>query len=90
MRVELEMELRQLGTVRAPRTLYPRVMAGVGLVDSFAPLDTALGPAFVAWNLHGVSAVRRVLNKAHPSVLMLVLDSCRTVPDIILGLLNER
>jgi len=59
VRVELEMELRQLGTVRAPRTLYPRVMAGVGLVDSFAPLDTALGPAFVAWNLHGVSAVRR-------------------------------
>jgi O-6-methylguanine DNA methyltransferase len=57
--VEIEMELRELGSVRAPRTLYPHVMAGVGLADSFAPLETALGPAFVAWNRHGVSAVRR-------------------------------
>ena len=57
--MELEMELRQLGTVRAPRSLYPRVMAGVGLADSYSALETALGPAFVAWNRHGVSAVRR-------------------------------
>jgi O-6-methylguanine DNA methyltransferase len=39
-------------------TLYPRVMAAVGLADSYGRLETGLGPAFVAWNKSGVVAVR--------------------------------
>src|SRR5436305_14663837 len=62
--MELEQELVELGQARAPRTLYPRVMAAVGLADSYGALETALGPVFVAWNRHGVSAVRRGTDEA--------------------------
>jgi len=57
--MELEKELMELGAVRAPKTLFPRVMAGVGLADLYGRMETALGPVFVAWNKNGVSAVKR-------------------------------
>jgi O-6-methylguanine DNA methyltransferase len=43
--------------VTAPPTLLPAVLARVGLGDSYAPLDTAIGPLYVAYNNTGISAV---------------------------------
>jgi len=50
-------DLRALGSVLAPPRLVTAVLDEVDLGDRFAPLETALGPVFVAWNRHGVSAV---------------------------------
>jgi O-6-methylguanine DNA methyltransferase len=58
MKVRVEDELVELGRMRAPRSLYPRVMAAVGLADSYGRLETALGAAFVAWNRDGVNTLR--------------------------------
>lgn len=41
----------------APASLPDRVLVDVGLVDSFARIDSPLGPLWVAWNGRGVSAV---------------------------------
>lgn len=41
----------------APATLRPRVLAALGLGDEYAPLETAIGLVFVAWNVHGISAI---------------------------------
>ncbi|MBO0683080.1 MAG: methylated-DNA--[protein]-cysteine S-methyltransferase [Candidatus Dormibacteraeota bacterium] len=54
----LERDLRELGRTRAPRRFAGRVLAAVGLVDSYAQVDTPIGPYFLAWNQGGVSAVR--------------------------------
>jgi O-6-methylguanine DNA methyltransferase len=54
---ELARSLRELGEVAAPPTLLATVMAGSGLGDAYAPLDTPLGPALVAYNVEGVSAL---------------------------------
>jgi O-6-methylguanine DNA methyltransferase len=51
--------LRQLGKVRAPAALVPTVLERLGLGDRYAPVDTPIGPLFVAYNAHGIVAVRR-------------------------------
>ncbi|HEY7590190.1 MAG TPA: methylated-DNA--[protein]-cysteine S-methyltransferase [Candidatus Limnocylindrales bacterium] len=43
--------------VEAPPTLAPATLVAVGLADAYAPLDSPLGPVFVAWNGRGISAV---------------------------------
>jgi O-6-methylguanine DNA methyltransferase len=56
---ELLRHLRHLGDVRAPATILPAVLEHVGLVEAYAALETPIGPVFVAYNDHGVSAVMR-------------------------------
>ncbi len=41
----------------APTTLLPRALLAVGLADAYAPIDSPIGPLFVAFNGLGVSAV---------------------------------
>ena len=54
---ELRGRLRALGEVRAPSTLLPAVLGGIGLGDRYLELETPIGPVFVAYNEDGVSAV---------------------------------
>jgi O-6-methylguanine DNA methyltransferase len=56
---QLFRDLRGLNSVQAPPRLLEAVLDEVDLGDHFASLDTALGPVFVAWNRHGVSAVMK-------------------------------
>ena len=56
---ELFHQLRNLGDVRAPATVLPAVLGRVGLGDAYAPIDTPIGPVFIAYNQQGISAVRR-------------------------------
>ena len=51
-------QLRALGDVRAPESLLAIVLERVALGDAYAPLDTPIGRAFVAFNRDGISAVR--------------------------------
>jgi methylated-DNA-[protein]-cysteine S-methyltransferase len=44
---------------RAPAGLADSVMAEVGLADSWTEVDGPIGPLFVAWGSHGISAVER-------------------------------
>ena len=61
----LELDLRDLGQVRAPEGFAERVLASAGIAprvrDSYAEVDTPLGVVYVAWNNEGVSAVRRAV-----------------------------
>ena len=43
--------------VPAPDTLLPAVLLGTGLADGYRSFDSPIGPVFVAYNPHGVSAV---------------------------------
>ena len=52
-------ELSRLGEVKAPAGFADRVLAQVGMTDSYALFDTVLGPVYVAWNPRGVSAAMR-------------------------------
>jgi O-6-methylguanine DNA methyltransferase len=52
----LEMQLATLRTV-APAGVAEGALVAAGLADRFAPIDTPLGRAFVAWNGRGVSWV---------------------------------
>jgi O-6-methylguanine DNA methyltransferase len=61
---ELLRRLRHLGDARAPATILPVVLEHVGLVESYAALETPIGPVFVAYNDHGVSAVMRAPSEA--------------------------
>jgi len=54
---EMEEGLRGLRAVTAPPTLLPATLARVGLVDSYFPIETPIGPVFVAYNARGISAV---------------------------------
>ncbi len=56
---ELLQKLRYLGDVVAPATILPVVLEQVGLVESYAALETPIGPAFVAYNDYGISAILR-------------------------------
>lgn len=56
----LTTDLARLGEVSAPKGFAERVLAQVGMADSYARFDTVLGPVFVAWNRVGVSAAMRV------------------------------
>lgn len=60
----LERDLRDLGRVRAPDGFAERVLAAVGIAsatDSYAELETPIGPLALAWNNKGASAVQRIL-----------------------------
>lgn len=50
-------DLRALAEEPAPATLLPIVLERLGLGDSYTILDTPVGPFFIAFNEHGVSAV---------------------------------
>jgi O-6-methylguanine DNA methyltransferase len=55
----LSQQLRSLGQVEAPATLLSDVLCTVDIADRYFLLDTPLGPAYVAYNSHGLSAVKR-------------------------------
>jgi O-6-methylguanine DNA methyltransferase len=57
---DLMIDLKMLGAARAPRGMAERVLAEVGLGDSYARFDTVLGEVYVAWNRRGVSAAARM------------------------------
>jgi len=61
---ELVDELKLLGAAKAPSGLAERVLAGAGLVDSYARFPTVLGDVYVAWNPRGVSAAMRARSAA--------------------------
>ena len=52
-------DLQRLGDVKAPAGFADRVLAQVGMADSYAKFETVLGPVYVAWNRLGVSAAMR-------------------------------
>jgi O-6-methylguanine DNA methyltransferase len=52
-------DLKRLGDVRAPAGFADRVLAQVGMADSYAKFETVLGPVYVSWNRLGVSAAMR-------------------------------
>jgi O-6-methylguanine DNA methyltransferase len=56
----LTTDLKRLGSVKAPRGFADRLLAHVGMADSYARFDTVLGPVYVAWNRNGVSAAARM------------------------------
>jgi len=57
--IALTTDLRRLGAVKAPSGFADRVLAKVGMADSYARFETVLGDVFVAWNRLGVSAAAR-------------------------------
>jgi O-6-methylguanine DNA methyltransferase len=57
--IALTTDLKRLGEVKAPPGFADRVLAQVGMVDSYARFETVLGDVFVAWNRLGVSAAAR-------------------------------
>jgi len=57
--IALTTDLKRLGAVKAPAGFADRVLAQVGMADSYAVFETVLGDVFVAWNPLGVSAAAR-------------------------------
>jgi O-6-methylguanine DNA methyltransferase len=55
----LTIDLNRLGDVKAPPGFADRLLAHVGMADSYAPFETVLGTVYVAWNRQGVSAAAR-------------------------------
>ena len=53
---EVDAALRDL-FVSAPPSLLPSTLIAVGLADGYAPLDSPIGPVFVAFNGRGISAI---------------------------------
>ena len=56
MRV-LTNQLRDLGRVEAPVSVLPSVLERTGHRDAYTRCDSPIGPVYVAYNGHGVSAV---------------------------------
>jgi O-6-methylguanine DNA methyltransferase len=52
-------DLRALAEATAPAGLRMRVLAELGLMDQYFPLETPLGQVFVAYSPRGISAVLR-------------------------------
>jgi len=57
--IALTTDLKRLGALQAPAGFADRVLAQVGMADSYARFETVLGDVFVAWNRLGVSAAAR-------------------------------
>src|SRR5260370_26390543 len=57
--IALTTDLKRLGGVKAPTGFADRVLAQVGMADSYAAFETVLGTVYVAWNRLGVSAAAR-------------------------------
>src|SRR5260370_491641 len=55
----LTTDLKRLGEVKAPAGFADRLLAHVGMSDSYARFDTVLGAVYVAWNRQGISAAAR-------------------------------
>src|SRR5882762_12043245 len=55
----LTTDLKRLGDVKAPAGFADRLLAHVGMADSYARFETVLGPVYVAWNRQGVSGAAR-------------------------------
>ena len=60
----LTTDLRSLGDLKAPKDFADRLLAHVGVADSYARFDSVLGPVYVAWNPRGVSAAARMASAA--------------------------
>src|SRR4029077_12872312 len=60
----LTTDLKRLGDVKAPVGFADRLLAHVGMADSYAPFETVLGTVYVAWNRQGVSAAARSASAA--------------------------
>lgn len=60
----LTTDLKRLGEVKAPAGFANRLLAHVGMADSYAPFETVLGTVYVAWNRQGVSAAARSASAA--------------------------
>jgi O-6-methylguanine DNA methyltransferase len=60
----LTSELKRLGEAKAPAGFADRLLAHVGMADSYAPFDTVLGTVYVAWNRQGVSGAARAASAA--------------------------
>lgn len=61
---ELRRVLTPEAETTAPASVLPVVLAGVGLADAYAPVETAIGALFVAYNDRGVSLVRPAADPA--------------------------
>src|ERR1700687_5681334 len=57
--ITLTTDLKRLGEVKAPARFADRLLAHVGMADSYSPFETVLGTVYVAWNRLGVSAAMR-------------------------------
>jgi O-6-methylguanine DNA methyltransferase len=55
----LMFEVKRLADVKAPAGFAERVLAQVGVADSYAGFETVLGPVYVAWSRLGISAAMR-------------------------------
>src|SRR5260370_17782402 len=60
----LRSDVKGLGEVKAPLGFADRLMAHVGMSDSYAAFETVLGTVYVAWNRQGVSAASRSASAA--------------------------
>jgi O-6-methylguanine DNA methyltransferase len=60
--IALTTDLKRLGAVKAPAGFADRVLAQVGMADSYARFETVLGDVYVAWNRLGVSAAARFVS----------------------------
>jgi O-6-methylguanine DNA methyltransferase len=60
----LTTDLKRLGEVKAPVGFADRLLAHVGMADSYAHFETVLGVVYVAWNRQGVSAASRSASAA--------------------------
>src|SRR5712692_5427830 len=60
----LTTNLKRLSGLKAPAGFAARLMAHVGMADSYARFETVLGTVYVAWNRQGVSAAARSASAA--------------------------
>jgi len=56
---EVERRLQALVGTKAPPSLLPAVLVQVGLANAYAQIDAPIGPVYVAYSRHGISALRR-------------------------------
>ena len=55
----LTTDLKRLGEVKVPTGFADRLLAHVGMADSYARFDTVIGAVYVAWNRQGISSAAR-------------------------------
>ncbi|GAC1669346.1 MAG: hypothetical protein PVS3B2_09790 [Candidatus Dormibacteraceae bacterium] len=55
----LTTDLKRLGEAKAPTGFADRLLAHVGMADSYARFDTVIGAVYVAWNRQGISSAAR-------------------------------
>src|SRR3982074_2967591 len=60
----LKTDLKKRGEGKAPAGFADRLLAQVGLADSYASFETVLGTVYVAWNRQGISAASRSASAA--------------------------